>query len=178
MHAAKTRTTPGSSVRALALRAAALLLTWLVIAEGDLGSLVIGAPLSLVAAGVSVVLRPQPFAARISLAGLARFVAYFAVQSVKGGIDVALRAYRPAMPLDPACVTYPLRLADPFQRVLFSTVVSLLPGTLSAAFQQDTLVVHALDRTQPVTESLADLEHRIADLFGSSLEAARGGARA
>lgn len=177
MHAAKTRTTPLSHARSLALRSVALLVTWFVIAEGDLGSLVIGVPLALLAAGVSVTLRPQPFA-RISLAGLARFIAYFAAQSVLGGIDVALRAYRPSMPLDPACFTYPLRLADPFQRVLFSTVVSLLPGTLSAAFQGDTLVVHALDRTQSVTDSLTDLERRIADLFGISLEGAAGGARA
>ena len=164
-------------MRSLALRSVALLITWLVIAEGDVSSLVIGAPLALLAAGLSTALRPQPFA-RISLPGLARFTAFFAVQSVRGGIDVALRAYRPAMPLDPACVTYPLRLEDTFQRVLFSTIVSLLPGTLSAAFEGDTLVVHALDKTQSVTASLADLERRVAELFGASLEGASGGARA
>jgi len=174
---AKTRTKPLSHARSVALRSVGLLLTWLVIAEGDVSSLVIGAPISVLAAGVSTALRPQPFA-RLSFAGLARFSAFFAVQSVKGGIDVALRAYRPSMPLDPACVTYHLRLQDTLQRVLFSTVVSLLPGTLSAAFQGDTLVVHALDKTQSVTDGLADLERRIADLFGVSLPGAAGGARA
>ena len=175
MRAAKTRTTPLSYAPSMAARFLGLLLTWLIIAEGELSSLVIGVPLSLLAAGVSIALRPQGFP-RVSPSGLVRFSLFFAVESVRGGIDVALRAYRPAMPLDPACVTYPLRLEDSFQRVFFSVVVSLLPGTLSASFRDDALIVHALDRTQRVADGLADLERRVADLFGVPLEGAAGGA--
>lgn len=165
-----THATYLSYARPLALRFLLLLAIWLVIAEGEIGSLVVGAPLALVAALLSVSLAPVS-RSRVSLPGLARFVVYFAVESVRGGIDVALRAYRPSMPIDPAYVDYVLRLAEPLDRVVFANTISLLPGTLSASLEGDRLVVHALDRAQPVVESLETLEHRVADLFGRDVGA-------
>ena len=50
-----------------------------------------------------------------------------------------------------------------------ANVVSLLPGTLSADIDGDGLVVHALDGRLPVTEQLAVLESRVADLFRIAL---------
>lgn len=165
MRARETHATYLVYARPLALRFVLLLAIWLVIAEGEIGSLVVGAPLALVAALISVSLAPVS-GNRVSLGGLARFAGYFAVESVRGGIDVAIRAYRPSMPIDPACVSYALRLKEPLARVVFANTVSLLPGTLSASFEGDALVVHALDQAQPVIESLATLERRVADLFG------------
>lgn len=165
MRAAHTHASYLACARSLGLRFLLLLVTWFVIAEGDVDSFVVGAPLALVAAAASVAIRPVPLPS-ISLFGLVRFGTYFAVQSVRGGIDVALRAYRPSLPIDPVCVHYRLRLQEPLERVVFANTLSLLPGTLSAGFDGDTLVVHALDRTQPVLEGLQAVERRVADLFG------------
>jgi multicomponent Na+:H+ antiporter subunit E len=161
------------NARPFASRFGLLLIAWFVIAEGDARSFVVGVPLALVAALVSLAAAP-PARSRVSLAGLARFAAYFAVQSLRGGIDVASRAYRPSLPLDPAWVRYPLALTEPVERVVFANTISLLPGTLSASFEGDELLVHALDQGQPVFESLQALERSIGALFGHDVVLRQG----
>jgi multicomponent Na+:H+ antiporter subunit E len=74
------------------------------------------------------------------------------------------------MPLEPANVTYELRLPRMAPRILFLNTVSLLPGTLSSELAEDQLVVHVLDCSQPVLQDLAILEERIADIFGVVLK--------
>lgn len=122
-----------------------------------------GVPVVLLAATVSCALVP---ATRISLAGLMRFVPYFAWNSLRGGIDVASRAVHPHMPIDPALLRYELQLDDAVARVVMANVVTLLPGTLSADLQGSVLLVHVLNAGGPFPEAFRLLEGRVADLFG------------
>lgn len=149
-------------------RTAALGVAWVAISEADIGSLVVGVPLVLAGAAVSLVLAPRPLNL-VSLPGLVRFTIFFAVQSFLGGTDVARRALHPRMPLDPSCMWYPLRLADEGQRVMFANTLSLLPGTLSARFDGDRLEIHVLDKQSSTVASVARVEDRVADLFGQVL---------
>lgn len=155
--------------RRILLRTIFSTVLWLVVDEGHLDSLIVGIPLSLIAAVVSVRLYPGPMP-RLRPFGATKFAGYFIVQSFLGGLDVASRAFRPSMPLEPANVVYELRLPRMASRILFLNTVSLLPGTLSSELDGDRLVVHVLDCSQPVLQELAKLEERIAEVFGFVLE--------
>ena len=122
-----------------------------------------GVPVAFLAAAVSCLLMP---ATRLSLPGLARFVPYFAWNSLRGGIDVASRAVHPQMPIEPALLRYEMRLDDAVARVVMANAVTLLPGTLSADLRGQTLLVHVLNAGGPFPEAFERLEQRVADLFG------------
>lgn len=102
---------------------------------------------------------------RWSLSGAVRFLPYFAWQSIRGGVDVALRAVRPALPIDPLMVRHALSLDDGSARVFITNVVTLLPGTLSAELEEHELVVHVLNADSWRPATLTDLENRVAMLF-------------
>jgi len=44
-------------------------------------------------------------------------------------------------------------------------VISLLPGTASTIITEENIVVHVLDKKQPVTEEIQELQIRINDIF-------------
>lgn len=153
------------SIRTAAFHFVLLGLSWWVLAQGDTGSWVIGVPAVLLATMVSL-----RFSADSSwgwrLDGFLRFLPLFASSSLKGGVDVASRAFRPALPLTPTMVDYSLQLREGTARVFFANIVSLLPGTLSADIRGDTLIVHVLDGNLPTFEQLRRLELAVARLFG------------
>jgi multicomponent Na+:H+ antiporter subunit E len=98
-----------------------------------------------------------------------RFVPYFLIESVRGGVDVASRVMRPRLRIAPGISTYDLRLTSVNARVFFLDSVSLLPGTLSADLRGARLYVHALDINDDIDAALRRLEAQIADLFGEPL---------
>jgi multicomponent Na+:H+ antiporter subunit E len=149
-------------------RAAVFAAVWWVVAEADPEGRVFGVPFVMLATYASLTLTPSRLW-RIRPLGAVRYAWYFAHQSILGGIDVALRAIRPSMPLDPELVEYRMRLVPEHSRVLFADTVSLLPGTLSTGFEGDRLTMHVIDRGLPVEQSLRDVEERVADLFGIDL---------
>ena len=150
-------------------RVALVTVLWWLITGGDVAhSWVIGAPVVLLAAWLSRTLWVDP---PLSLAGLARFIPWFAYQSLAGAIDVANRALRPAMPLHPGLVRNHVRLPPGVCRVSLANVISMLPGTLSAELDGEDVVIHALDTRQDLHEMVIDLELRIAAVFGLEFDA-------
>lgn len=157
--------TPGRGRRVSAARLAvhALIFAalWWILAGGRGWN--VGIPFILLAAVASCLVAPTP---RWSPAGLIRFLPYFLWNSLRGGVDVAVRVLHPKLPIEPALVRYELRLDDTAARVMMADTVTLLPGTLSADLDDHVLVVHVLNAGAPVAEVLGALERRIADLFG------------
>jgi len=149
-------------------RAAVFAVVWWVVVEGDPSGWVFGVPFVALATLASIKLTPTR-EWRLSPLGTLRYAWYFIHQSLLGGIDVALRAIRPSMPIDPELVQYRMRLEPEHARVLFADTVSLLPGTLSTGFEGDWLTMHVIDCGLPVEQSLRDVEERVADLFGLDL---------
>ncbi|MFU8821601.1 MAG: Na+/H+ antiporter subunit E [Gammaproteobacteria bacterium] len=145
---------------------------WWILTGGAAGSWLLGVPVILVAAWLSRTLWVDP---PLSFRGVARFVPWFAYQSLHGAIDVAQRAFRPAMPLHPGLVRHRLRLPSGVCRVSLANVVSMLPGTLSAELDGDALVIHALDTRHDLHEMVRDLEPRIAAVFGLEVDAPPAG---
>ena len=151
-----------------ALRLITLVLLWLALTEGDLETLWLGFLAVGAATLTSLILLP-PTGRSWSLAGAIRFTSFFLRQSVVGGIDVALRALRPAMNLDPALVEYETRLPEGGARVLFANTISLLPGTLSTEIQDRKLLVHTLAISPSLQDELHHTEKAVARLFGVEL---------
>lgn len=141
---------------------------WFVVVEADMESWLFGAAFIAVATVASLRLTPVRQWRVRPMAAL-RYAAFFAHQSVAGGFDVAMRAIRPSMPIDPDLLRYRLRLEPDHARVLLADTVSLLPGTLSAGIEGDSLMMHVLDCGLEVEASTRSVEERIADLFGIEL---------
>jgi multicomponent Na+:H+ antiporter subunit E len=104
--------------------------------------------------------KPHPWRPHRLLA----FVLFFLRESLRGGIDVAWRAMHPALRIDPCFSRHRILLPEGQPQTLMISVVSLLPGTLSADMEDDhTLLVHAL--TPGASASVQLLEDWIAWLF-------------
>ncbi|HKK50477.1 MAG TPA: Na+/H+ antiporter subunit E [Myxococcota bacterium] len=173
-------------IAGLALETAGLLAVWLLLTRGDERGLLFGIGFaSIVAILRNGLMRPPPLTLR-PLA-VARFLPYFLWQSLQGGVDIALRAILPAegpggrrvFAIEPRLHQYGLRLPPGSARMFFIGVVSLLPGTLSADLEDDTLEVHVIGGSRDVEAQLESLERLVAPLFAVDLRpgadpAARG----
>jgi len=140
--------------RSVVLRAAWFLVLWLVLIGADPTDLSAGALSAALATWVSLLLLPPGRAVR-SPAGMARLALRFLLQSVIGGVDVARRALDPRLPLRPGFVAYPVRFPPGMTRNVFTTLTSLLPGTVPTGEDNGQLVYHCLDVNQPVASQLA-----------------------
>jgi multicomponent Na+:H+ antiporter subunit E len=100
---------------------------------------------------------------------LPRLLPFFLWQSLRGGIDVALRAFRPRLPLSPAIIDYRLRLPRGSAPVMLAGLISLMPGTL-AIVSGRRLRVHVLDDTREYRHELEHIEALVANVFGLALE--------
>lgn len=171
-------------VQGMALEIVCLLALWLLLTRGDSRGLLFGLGVAVVATGIrNGLLSGAPLALRPI--ALARFLPSFLGQSLQAGADIALRAILPAGRSNPAEAEGPtggsadrsgfaieprlhhfgLRLPPGNARRFFIGVVSLLPGTLSAEVDGDTLEVHVIGGRRDVDAQLRDLERRVAPLF-------------
>jgi multicomponent Na+:H+ antiporter subunit E len=131
-----------SFARGAVWRVVAFLGLWLVLSGTNAADLPIGIAAAVAATWTSLHL----------LAGLALRFLY---QSVVAGADVARRALDPRLPLRPGFVAYPVRFPPGTARNVFTTLTSLLPGTVPAGEESGKLLYHCLDVDQPVVSQLA-----------------------
>ncbi|UAW98698.1 Na+/H+ antiporter subunit E [Halopseudomonas nanhaiensis] len=127
----------------------------------------LGLPSVIAAAALAVRLQLAPLPIR-PLA-LPRFVIGFLWAAIAGGWDVARRALHPRRPIAPGWVDYPVRSRHRQVRLLLSSLVGLLPGTLATGMQSDLLRLHVLDRHSDWQRSVEALERSLCRLFGEDL---------
>lgn len=160
--AAASRAAPFGWRRAM-LAAPALAGCWWLFTQ-DPGSWVVGAPTVMVGAGMVGAMPVAAPATRLWM--LPRFAPWFVWQSIRSGVDVALRALRPGLAIAPGLLARRTILTGD-ARVLFANTITLLPGTLSARIERDVLTIHALDRSSDLDPGLDELERRIAVVAGA-----------
>ena len=154
------------SYSSLLSRGAWFALIWWILTDGAVSSWWIGVPtIVLAVAAGAVLLPPLSFVWYEFL----RFLPFFFWRSLLGGVDVAWRVFHPRLPIAPTLIDYPLRLPPGLPRVVMATVVSLLPGTLSAALHDQVLVVHVLDKRQENTAEIRAVEQGVARMFNTPL---------
>ena len=152
----------GSAAFRACARAAGFLALWLVLAGADPADLPAAAVAVVAATWTSLRLLP-PGSSRLSPSALAKLTLRFAYQSVAASVDVAWRALDPRLPLRPGFVHYPVRFPP---GNAFTTLTSLLPGTVPAGTERGHIVYHCLDVEQPVMSQLAAEEAALARALG------------
>ncbi|MBA2375284.1 MAG: Na+/H+ antiporter subunit E [Actinomycetota bacterium] len=166
--------TPGARsgyfTRRAALHALVFAGLWLLLTGGDFGTWYLGVVAVLTATAVSMRLFPEGPGWRWTFGGAARFVPFFVRQSISGGLDVAIRAIRPSMPLDPDLIEYETSLENPTALAFMANIISLLPGTLGTEVKGRRIFIHSLVGERQAMDGARDLETRVADLFGLTEE--------
>ncbi len=150
----------------LLLRGLFLAFIWWSLSGGVAASWWFGVPAIALALFVSTLLLPPQ---RLVWHALFRFIPFFLMRSLLGGVDVAWRAFHPQRPIAPALISYRLRLPAGLSRVVMLNCVTLLPGTLSAAVDENILQVHLLSGRESCLAELRQLEVRVAHIFDASL---------
>ena len=117
-------------LRSALTRVACCLAFWIVVAGIGFVDLIVGALAAIVATWVSLRLLP-PASRRVSFAAMCTFVPRFLYQSIVAGVDVALRALNPRLPLRPGFVIYPMHLPPSAAQSAFCTITGLLPRNLA-----------------------------------------------
>src|SRR5262249_6137787 len=145
---------PGQLARAALVRGSGFLAFWVVLIGADAGHVAVGLVTAAAATVASLRLLP-PGAIHLRLVALPALALRFAWQSVVAGWDVARRALDPRLPVRPGFTTYPVGFARGPVRNVFTTLTSLLPGSVPAGEDGDTLLYHCLDVEQPVVAQLA-----------------------
>jgi multicomponent Na+:H+ antiporter subunit E len=125
------------------------------------GDLVVGVLASAAATWVSLRLLP-PSCGCLHFGKVLALLPHFVWESVLAGVDVARRAFHPAMPLRPGFVTCPLGFPPGFARNTFATITSLLPGSVAADEAEGAVAYHCLDETSPVVEQIWKEERLLA----------------
>ena len=154
----------GSAALRACARAAGFLVLWLVLAGADVADLPAAAVAVVAATWASLRLLPL-WSSRLSPSALAELTLRFANQSVAAGVDVAWRALNPRL-LRPGFVRYPVRFPPGAARNAFTTLTSLLPGTVPAGAERGHIIYHCLDVEQPVMSQLAAEEAALARALG------------
>lgn len=143
------------------------LIIWWILTDGAPSSWWIGVPVVLLSSTASsALIPPVPFV----WFELLKFVPFFLLHSFLGGLDVARRVFQPKLPITPDLIEYPVRLPPGLPLVFMANMISLLPGTLSVAFDQRVLKVHVLDKSRDFMAELEMVEQNVARLFGPSLK--------
>jgi len=141
--------------RPTVVRAVSFFVLWIMLTGGNPADLRAGAVAALAATWASLILL-QPGTSRVRRIALARLALRFLGQSVVAGVDVAWRALDPRLPLYPGFVVYPVGLPRGPARNMFTTLMSLLPGTVPTGSDgKGGLLIHCLDVEQPVAAQLA-----------------------
>ena len=147
-------------------------LIWWSLSNGAVSSWWIGVPAVVISLLSSLYLVPPMMI--VWLAWL-RFILFFISRSLYGGIDVARRAFHPALPLAPDIIKIPLRLRSGLARVFMINTINLLPGTLSVSIDQNLLKIHVLDKQQDFMSEILQVEEYVFLLFGIPLHTADQG---
>lgn len=132
---------------------------WLILVGGKVSDLWLVVLVLILTTALSILCVPAK-QWRVRPLALVTFIPYFLITALRGGWDVAKRAFYPKMPIDPGFITVALD-HDLRRTLLLTWIISLLPGTASCKIDGETLVVHVLDRNLPVAAEIKTLQNYI-----------------
>lgn len=144
--------------------------TWVLLNGAGAGHLLLGAALGFALPFVVPRLRAVPPGIARPLE-LPRLAAVVGIDIVRSNIDVALRVLGPESRIRPGYVRVPLALRQPHAIAALASIVTMTPGTLSAALEDHgrTLLVHCFHLDDPegtVASIKSRYEAPLARLFG------------
>jgi multicomponent Na+:H+ antiporter subunit E len=155
--------------RAILVRGTVYFVVWMVMAGGQLAHVAPGLVVAALATWVSLVLLPlDPGFAEVRPLAVLRLALRFVWGSIVAGLDIARRAFSPSLPLKLGYLDYPVGLPPGTARNLFTSVTSLMPGTLPTGTDESGhLIYHCLDVEQPVLQELSREEAQLVAALGA-----------
>lgn len=156
-----------AALRAAAWRLLLFSFLWWTLPEDDPGGLLLGAATVVAATVASLVLTAPPASPpsvrlRLDVVGAMRLGWYFLAGSIQGGWDVALRALSPRLPVSPVVLHHSSAFGPGYAQVLFTSLLALMPGTLSVDSRGHDITIHTLvDRRDAQRRELQELEARV-----------------
>ncbi len=144
---------------------AGLVLLWLVFAQAQLSSLIIGLPVVLAAVFTRGWIRGSLSGFSFNWVACLRLILLFISGSVRGALDVGLRTLKPDMPIQPVLFSYPLNNISVTGRTILAAVVTLMPGTLAARLADNVLTVHSLSPQPEVIDDIQACAHLVTQLW-------------
>lgn len=97
------------------------------------------------------------------------------VEMTRSNIDVARVIVSPGLPISPRIVRVRADQRTDLGRTVFANSITLTPGTLSMAWEGDTVVVHALTRDTAEGVLGGEMNRRVRALEDAAAPAAAGG---
>ena len=154
--------------RAILVRGVGYFLLWMIMAGGQPSDIAPGLGAAVLATWISLVLLPpDPTLAHIRPLAVLRLAIRFIWTSTVAGLDIARRAFSPSLPLRLGYHHYPVGLPPGTTRNLFTSVTSLMPGTLPAGTDESgRLIYHCLDVGRPVLQELGQEEAELVAALG------------
>ena len=160
--------------RAAIPRALFFFFVWVLVAHQEPADIAVGLISAALATWASLNLLPAG-AMRPRLLGVLAIAARFPGQAIVAGWDVALRAMRSEIRLDPGNVSYRYASASGPARQTFDSVMSLFPGTLPSGLDaKGEQVIHCLDVAQPVADQMAQEEAAFRRAFAAMADSEIG----
>jgi multicomponent Na+:H+ antiporter subunit E len=97
------------------------------------------------------------------------FIVFYLAKLVQANFYMAYIILSPKMKTQPGFVDFPLKIKSPAGLLLFSNLISMTPGSLSADISEDkkTLLIHALliSDDQKIIEEIESIQQRILRLI-------------
>ena len=151
----------------VSLRSILFLIIWMVLTNGNMLSLWIGLPSTVVAAVTSMALIPP---LKWNFNAFLKFIPFFFKHSLMGGFDVMWRVFHPTLPINPDLVRYRLSIPEGFAQDIMVDAISLLPGTLSVEVEDNVLSIHVLNVENDIQREVSLIESHLSEIFCLNIE--------
>jgi multicomponent Na+:H+ antiporter subunit E len=153
-------------VHALSL-AASLMLFWLMV-SGDFGLLNLALGFLSVLLTVSISHRmdvvdqeAQPF--QLS-PRLLVYWAWLGLRVIRSNLDVTRRIWTPGNTISPTLVRLKLSQQTALGKVIYANSITLTPGTVTLAIEEDEILVHALSRADAAALETGEMDRQVREL--------------
>lgn len=163
-------------VLAAALRMAGFAVAWLLLAGWEASYVGYGVVSVLAATGLSIVLIPidvppaGPIGPWRRLGSAVVLPVWFMGKSVAGGVDVAVRALRWRVDVQPAVVEARCSLPDGHARQLALLMMNLMPGTMVQRIKGDVVELHTVSVGLAPRHQWEELQRKVAPAFGLNID--------
>lgn len=147
--------------------AASLLLFWMML-SGDFGLLNLALGFVSVLLTVSICNRmdvvdqesqPVEMSTRLPV-----YWAWLALKVVKSNLDVTRRIWTPGKSISPTVVRLKLSQQTALGKVIYANSITLTPGTVTLAIEDDEILVHALTRADAAALQTGEMDRQVREL--------------
>jgi multicomponent Na+:H+ antiporter subunit E len=98
------------------------------------------------------------------LTGAFTYWPWLLYQILLANIDVFWRVWHPRLPIDPRLIRVPYETSTDLHTTLYANSITLTPGTITVAVEEDAMVVHALSETSAEGLMSGEMHDRVKSL--------------